>query len=348
MLENAYLLIIVGLTTFLVVLYYNAILKKLLKVLSQLLKLQESKFDDIKIYIQSITSTLKTIGIIKIYYDIHYSKKRISSFASQTTGTLLKKDIYYKNIDGYITIEVENNRGENRIINRLILYVLTLQITNAIHSDIAKINESFERIAKLQTYMMHDLKNILQYFQAMQYNIQNLQTADDEKRFIEYLKNSTQPVNKKVNKILTLLQVKSRVDVNAPKKEIELKRLFLEYNEHLKLDCTLNGDAKIEINEEFLRTIIDNILTNIKDKEHQNPQIQCSIVIKQVKERVEITISDSGDAFINPDEIFEPFWTTKEEGIGIGMYQVATIVDILNGSIECFNKNNTPTTHILL
>jgi signal transduction histidine kinase len=347
MVEYSYLLIIIiGSTALFVVLYYNALLKKLLKVLSQLLKLQESNFEDMKLYITSIETTLHPIGVFKIDYDIRYSKKRVSSLSDNTQGTLLKKSIYYKNIDGYLAIYVKNNRGENRIINKLILYVLTLQITNAIHSDIAKINESFEKIAKLQTYMMHDLKNILQYFQAMQYNLEHLNSEEEEKRFIEFLQNSTQPINTKVNKILSLLQVKSNINPDAQKKTLHLKELFLEYIDFLKLNCILEGDAAITVNENLLRTLIDNILTNIHDKLHEDRSIRCLITIGQKGDTILIEITDTGYPFKNPDEVIEPFYTTKEEGIGIGMYQVATIIDILHGSIVCTNKNNHP--HILI
>ena len=342
MFDNFYILfILMGLMLFMVVLYYNKILSNLLTVLSNLLKLQENRDTDIKEYIDSIESQLQKIGIDEISYDIAYSKKKIVKKHHNTKLNILKKDIYYKNISGEIAIGVRNNTGENKLINKLILFVITLQVVNAIHADIDKINESFERIAKLQTYMMHDLKNVLQFFQAMQYNIDHIKTDDEKKRFIEFLQTSTKPIDKKVNKILALLQVKSNFDTSYDIKEFQLEELFREYMIHYGLSCDIEGKATLLVDEESIRVVIDNILGNIKDKSYDR-DIRCKVKIKEDDTYIHIDICDDGYPFVNPDEVFEPFYTTKEDGIGIGMYHVASVIENLSGTIICENIREHP------
>ena len=341
------LIIIIGLTSLLVILYYNRILKNLLRVLSDLLKLQETRDNDVEAYIRSIAKKLRPVGIEHISYKIHYLNKTISAEEIQSNNTIkLTKDIFYKNINGSLRIQVKSDTGEYKIINKLILYVITLQIVNAIYTDIEKINESFARIAKLQTYMMHDLKNILQFFQAMQYNVENIHTQEQQTQFIQYLQTSTKPINAKVNKILSLLQVESSIEKTLQPSTIELRPFLEEYINQYSLHCTIFGDAVIHSQEEYLRTIFENIFSNIHYKTAMDPLILCTIHIQTLNDKIHIEIQDSGEKFTDPKNISQPFYTTKKEGLGIGMYQAKTLAELLDGTLKCENKEDKP--HITL
>ena len=343
------LIIIIGITSLLVNFYYNRLLKDILDILAKLLKLQDTRSDDVEQYIQTIASQLKEAGVEHIFYDISYLGKHIRSLPhDKKNKPTLKKEIFYKNIDGYILMEVKNSKGEYRLIHKLILFVITLQIVNAIHTDIEKINESFARIAKLQTYMMHDLKNILQFFQAMQYNVENIQTQQQKEKFIDFLQNSTQPINKKVNRILSLLQIRSNLQLKAEKKEIHLSKLLQEYTQQYLLQCHITGNAVLYTDEEALRTVFENIINNIHYKAAQNPALECNINITQTTTSTIIKIQDTGEEFASPQNVLQPFYTTKEDGLGIGMYQAQTLIDLLGGTIECSNEDSRPTVVIQL
>jgi len=349
MIENIYLtVILIGSTSLLVIYYYNRRLKSLLHVLYNLLELQGTRAIGVDSYIESIEETLFPIGIEKIVYDIKYLRNRITSKRKiEENETAISKDIYYKNISGTLSIVTQNNRGENRLINKLILYVITLQIVNSIHTEIEKINESFERIAKLQTYMMHDLKNILQFFQAMQYNVEHLQTQEERIEFIEFLQNSTEPINIKVNKILEILKVQNDVSTDDKKEVLNVKE-YIEYFVQLyNLDATVVGDAQAVISREHLTVILENIFTNIYQKSKEDT-LECFISLEEDIQNSVIKIKDTGKVFQDPNKVLEPFYTTKEEGLGIGMFQVANIIESNGGSIESLNEEGMATTIITL
>lgn len=345
MIEKLYpLLILTGSVLLLVTLYYNKILKNLIEVLTNLLELQENRENDVESYIYAIEQKLLSIGIKKISYDIKYLNKHIILNHVNPKGIILKKDIYYKNITGTLFLEVNKNTGEYKVINKLILYILALQIVNAIHTDIEKINESFERIAKLQTYMIHDLKNILQFFQLMQHNVTNLNTQEEKEKFIDFLQNSTQPINTKVNKILALLQIESKAQQHQHKESIDIEKFLTPYLQQYNLPCNITKNAlSIYADKESLQSIFDNILSNIHYKNAHEPNLICSIEITEKEDSVEIIISDNGKPFENPQSVSQPFYTTKENGLGIGMYQVHTLMELQGGSIQCRNIHNRAT-----
>jgi signal transduction histidine kinase len=182
----------------------------------------------------------------------------------------------------------------------------------------------------------------------MQYNIDNLKTDEEKKKFIEFLQTSTKPIDKKVNKILALLDVKSKIDVKVSINKVNVKAIFLEYMNYFKLNYKIIGDADIMISEEYMRTIVDNILSNINDKKYEKSDLLCLVNIKTEDNFLYITIEDDAKKFQNPDSVFQPFYTTKEQGIGMGMYQVAMIIEALNGTIKCLNIDSKATTIIKL
>ena len=66
--------------------------------------------------------------------------------------------------------------------------------------------------------------------------------------------------------------------------------------------------------------------------------------------RLQISISDSGQGIAEGDlpHIFEPFFSTKPEGSGIGLALVYRVVEEHGGSIEVRSRVGEGTTFILI
>jgi signal transduction histidine kinase len=65
--------------------------------------------------------------------------------------------------------------------------------------------------------------------------------------------------------------------------------------------------------------------------------------------RLEITIADTGSG-IAPDDlpkIFNPFFTTKDKGIGLGLALVKKIIAAHYGTIEVISKLSEGTTFVI-
>jgi len=55
-----------------------------------------------------------------------------------------------------------------------------------------------------------------------------------------------------------------------------------------------------------------------------------------------ITIDDEGPGLPNndPEKVFEPFFTTREAGTGLGLANVKKIIDYHDGIIRATNRND--------
>lgn len=105
---------------------------------------------------------------------------------------------------------------------------------------------------------------------------------------------------------------------------------------------SIYDDIFIEFDANHLRQIIINILLNSKDAliDSKNPKI----IIKALEKGNEINIDfmDNGPGMEEDalNYIFEPFYTTKEKGTGVGMFIVKKLIEENKGKILAKNLGN--------
>jgi two-component system C4-dicarboxylate transport sensor histidine kinase DctB len=87
-----------------------------------------------------------------------------------------------------------------------------------------------------------------------------------------------------------------------------------------------------------LEQVIINLLRNALDatKEQSDPQIE---ILMTVGDTVTLAVRDNGHGITDLDNLFEPFYTTKKpgEGIGLGLAISSGIVNDLGGRLTAHN-----------
>lgn len=108
---------------------------------------------------------------------------------------------------------------------------------------------------------------------------------------------------------------------------------------HIEISRTLPSE-KVEIFGDRLRLeqVIINLLRNAIDatKSVRDPRID---VILAVGDTVTLTVRDNGDGIEDLDNLFEPFYTTKQpgDGVGLGLAISSGIVNDLGGRLTARN-----------
>jgi len=111
---------------------------------------------------------------------------------------------------------------------------------------------------------------------------------------------------------------------------------------------------KEEIIAKFDRTQLIRVVTNlVKNGIQSIPQDRQPKIVVQVldlEKDVQINISDNGSGISkeNLDKIFEPKFTTKSSGMGLGLAMVKNIVETYKGTITFVTEENTGTTFTVL
>jgi signal transduction histidine kinase len=69
------------------------------------------------------------------------------------------------------------------------------------------------------------------------------------------------------------------------------------------------------------------------------------------KYRIIISVEDNGPGMsrsFREQRLFKPFNTTKDKGIGIGLYQCKTLIETMGGRLLCFSEEGKGTRFCIL
>ena len=101
----------------------------------------------------------------------------------------------------------------------------------------------------------------------------------------------------------------------------------------LLLDLAADGGA-VRIDEVQLQQVLLNLALNARDAMLDGGRLTLST--RRHRDRVEVIVTDTGIGITDEQRarIFEPFYTTKDRGTGLGLATVADIVRQAGGTIE--------------
>ena len=119
---------------------------------------------------------------------------------------------------------------------------------------------------------------------------------------------------------------------------------FLKYeieNNNINMEIKFDRDNLImRIDERYIKqsliNIIQNAIDSILEKSEKNYKKEIQIKLKTVDNFALITIKDNGIGIKEETlpKIFEPYFTTKRHGTGLGLTNVARIIEAHNGNIN--------------
>ena len=134
--------------------------------------------------------------------------------------------------------------------------------------------------------------------------------------------------------------------LNSIQDSIRLIDVQLNHN-NIKIKTYIQNNIKLEIlglSNEFrqvILNIIHNAMTSIISSKEENGLINISIVSNYNKIVIEISDNGTGIKKENIEKIFDPYFTTKDKGSGIGLYMSKMIIEHhMNGILTVNNLEN--------
>lgn len=208
-----------------------------------------------------------------------------------------------------------------------------------------KYQERFEILAKVTSRFAHEIKNPLTPIVLSCELIEKKYPYQDNYRL--YLTSKLKVIQENVESIRN--SINKFYSINEKNNE---NRLYISINEFLKnIENFWNSDwieLKVEIptepiylfaQKDELESLFNNLIINSYEASKIEVDQKCGIFIASKIEdekyfKIIYTDSGSGIKEIDPNKIFEPYYTTKENGSGFGLAIVRSIVESMNGNIE--------------
>jgi len=340
-----------GLLIIAVMLYARSLVSRTYRSVLKLIRLNEEINYDPHEFLKNARPFFEELNIIDYAFELRMFDNSINKVKTTPKKGIQKS--YRSDYDDYsIFIEIVPRRHtERKYMNRIILEVIFLVVKMDVLMKIKAANESFVNIAKLQTMMLHDIKNLAQFMHALMFNIKGIKTKEDESRLIAYMKESASALFLRVKRIMGVLELNIPEGHIEPVKE-ELKALINEKTDInltdmvktllniYKIPHEISGGASICEKEEDVMLVFDNLFKNIYDKYLNDETIRCYVEIQEIDTRAQVVIEDTGKHISGIEHIFEPFYTTKPGNLGIGLFYVRGILKSMNGTIEAENTDS--------
>ncbi|MDP2088528.1 MAG: HAMP domain-containing sensor histidine kinase [Flavobacteriaceae bacterium] len=320
----------------------------------------------------------KPIGILNLQYypDNTFQDKELTEFLSRLSAVyfmmLLIAIITAYFISSYITgplQKVSDKISQTRLSEKnqkIIIENTSEEIGNLIHSYnlmVDALEESADKLAKserehawreMAKQVAHEIKNPLT---PMRLSLQNFEQKFDPKdpKIHEKVRDLSIIMIQQIDLMSSIAsafsdfakmptQHKEQLDlIEVVKHAIEI---FTESYIYFESDIT---HLQVELDKNQLTRIITNLLNNalyaVQDIE--NPAVY--VKVSRSENNIVITISDNGKGIDEDikDKVFEPKFTTKSSGMGLGLPMVKNIIETYNGTISFTSKFNKGTTFII-
>jgi len=134
--------------------------------------------------------------------------------------------------------------------------------------------------------------------------------------------------------------VREQLDIRETIRDVmESLRCVADWHEPLNVFMFLGDEPLyLETNRTEIRQVIWNVILNAVQAMPEGGELKIEAHNSQVKERdgVEIRIGDTGYGIREQSlkKIFEPFYTTRDKGTGLGLAVVSRIMEVYGGSIR--------------
>ncbi|WP_283152473.1 sensor histidine kinase [Guptibacillus hwajinpoensis] len=229
---------------------------------------------------------------------------------------------------------------------------------NELQEKISFIDETHQEklsiLGQMSSSFVHEFRNPLTAIIGF---VKLLQKEYPELKYVEVIDHELQQLNFRIAQFLHV----SKKEIDSGQEEwLEVKGLFdsiiaFIYPSIIDIDVQIVNEFPANLSvygqQDKLRQVFLNILMNSLDalKAEGSPR-QIRIAGEQAEGMLTIRITNNGPKISDKtlDRIFEPFYTTKELGTGIGLYVCQKIIQNHHGEINCHSSEEETTFTIRL
>ena len=265
---------------------------------------------------------------------------------SQTTHIHLnrdKKEIYYS-ISTYPLLENGDVIGDIEI---------SRDITNDINVQKAMMQqEKLASVGRLSAGVAHEINNPLTtILTTAMLILEELDPQDSNYRELETITKETLRCRKIVTSLLDFARQSTPTRKSCDINDITNESVVLTNKQAAFKDVALiyepGADIPlVQLDKGQIQQSLINLIINAVEATKAGGTISISTVYKPQLETIEVAVSDTGEGISETDlvRIFDPFYTTKDNGNGLGLAITHGIIEQHNGTIDVDSRLGRGTT----
>ena len=273
-----------------------------------------------------------------------------------------------KNISQEIILEEKGLKKKILDLNSSFLTDESGEITGLVAvirevTEIKDLNEEVARhkrlaaLGKLSAGIAHEIRNPLSSIRGLaQFVYNSFSKTDERKEDLNTIIQEVDRLNKLVVQVLDFAKLKkpnlTPFSLNdLIRKIVELFKLEIK-DKQIKFDLELSPDiSQIQADEDQVRQITMNVIINAIQAILRKGEIKIKTESALLKGEpaIKLMIEDSGIGITEKDfnQIFDPFFSTKERGSGLGLSIVYKLVEGHQGEIKVESKEGKGTKFVI-
>ncbi len=220
--------------------------------------------------------------------------------------------------------------------------------------------ERLSSLGRMSTIVAHEIRNPLMIIKgALRQVTRPGATPDDIREAAADIDGEIERLNRVVNEVLDFARPmqfeRAPTDINALCREAVSAVAAGTPDAHVAMAMELDPEAPtIETDRERLRTVLVNLLTNARQavlaangSQRSEPGAPIAVVTARLSDRrIAIAVRDRGVGIRLEDlaRIFDPYFTTRGAGSGLGLPIAKNIIDGLGGTIAVRSARGAGTT----
>lgn len=288
--------------------------------------------------------------------------------SNDPVDTNIKESMSFQNIPWQLTINTNKN-VYYEVLPKVILasmvfslLVATLQLffrsykaqkeSQSLLDDIN--SQKKELIGQLAANTAHEIKNPLTSIKGFVDLLEMQYDPKHKNKYFNIVKTELERINLIVGQFLLLGKpTKLDIEIVDLRDVVRETILFLDYDLNINNIRTIvtytDHQTLVHISVDQFKQIIINIVQNAKDAIQNDKQGIIEIKVSHNEKKAILTVRDNGIGMTEDilKQLFNPFFTTKNNGTGLGLPVTKSIVEANGGEIEVISKEGVGSTFII-
>ena len=196
---------------------------------------------------------------------------------------------------------------------------------------------------ELSRILAHEIKNPLT---PIQLSIQRLEEKYDEnpEKFKEIFLEAVKIINQEISNLQNLARSFSNFAKSIEPEFSQfnpanlIEEIINSYQHKYNIKLAAENNIKVIFDRTHFYQIITNLVQNAIDASQETEEIQIRVLSRDKDILIQIIDNGSGISEENISRVFEPYYTNKKKGTGLGLALVKKLVDLNNAEIQVKSK----------
>jgi signal transduction histidine kinase len=330
-------LTLLGLSLLGTVYYFRSQSKRLRKALARLYSLNQTVEQDALSFFHQAWPILASVGCLQMKASVEwFGEKRTVNFGVKRKLSSRKTCFKVARDDMSFEIILFLNRGasEPESLSSLVIKTFIKILEQDLVLKEAEILTSQKRLERYQMYVQHEIKNIAQFIQLLSEQVALAESEASKVRLVNTLRETIPLMAKRARK--TIQQMNQPLSEAHESSFLMIRSILQEVLQMYSLEANIVGDASVNLSRQLLLEVFKNILGNFSD--HPSSDQPIKIIVETEGQDGPIHVKIIGQLYglqneMVPERIFEPFWTTSESGMGLGLFLSRELLKQFDGQI---------------